>query len=93
MIHLKTCHKFGQLPPYVQCRCICECPQMPDMEKLLEPRQVKWKRVKMAAPHCPVCGEQLLGNNSMASPYKCSCGEWEGDWMNPGNFRIKTYPK
>lgn len=60
-----------------------------ELKKQLEPRQVAYKRVKVAAPHCPVCGEQLSGNNSRFSPYKCKCGEWENDWMTPGYYTIK----
>ncbi|QGH73348.1 MAG: zinc-ribbon protein [Siphoviridae sp. cttb18] len=65
------------------------------LKKLLDPRQPVYKRVKMLMPHCPVCKEQLSGNNSMVSPYRCSCGEWESDWFNGkvGNFKIKTNPQ
>ena len=62
------------------------------IEKLLEPRQVEYKRIKMSMPHCPVCKEMLRGNNSHISPYTCSCGTWESDWMNPLYFKIKVNP-
>ena len=35
-----------------------------------------YKMVKMPMPHCPKCGDMLSGNNSIAQPYKCSCGTW-----------------
>ena len=35
-----------------------------------------YKRVKMLMPHCPKCGEQLAGNNSIANPWVCECGIW-----------------
>lgn len=35
-----------------------------------------YKKIKVLAEHCPKCGEQLEGNNSMAHPWKCSCGVW-----------------
>jgi len=41
--------------------------------------KLKYKKVKIAMPHCGDCGERLMGNNSMISPYRCSCGEWERD--------------
>ena len=62
---------------------------MIDVKKLLEPRQITYKKVKMFMPHCPVCKEQLKGNGSISTPYKCSCGEWEGDWTNPNYYKIK----
>lgn len=59
-----------------------------------EYRQIVYKRVGMAMPHCSVCKEQLSGNNSKIMPYRCSCGEWEYvyDYDNfaPGFFRIKA---
>ena len=60
-----------------------------EVAKQLEPRQVKYKRVKIAMPHCPVCEEMLGGNNSGVLPYTCSCGVWESDWMNPHFYKIK----
>jgi len=36
-----------------------------------------YKKVKVIKPHCPNCGEMLLGDNSMISPYECKCGIWE----------------
>lgn len=34
------------------------------------------KIVKVAMPHCNVCGEMLSGQGSQVLPYRCSCGEW-----------------
>ena len=46
-------------------------------------RHVEYKRIKVLMPHCSVCKEQLSGNNSIAMPYKCSCGTWKHDWFKP----------
>jgi len=45
----------------------------------------KWKKIPLLHPHCPICGEPLSGNNSVISPYKCSCGEWESKWNIEGD--------
>ena len=58
------------------------------LENLLLPRQPKWKTVKTSVPFCPVCREELRGNK-IENPWKCSCGEWESDWMNPSFYKIK----
>jgi hypothetical protein len=50
-------------------------------------RRVQWRRIRTLAPHCPECGQQLLGNNSLVNPYRCSCGIWQSDWENPGFYR------
>lgn len=34
----------------------------------------------MAMPHCPVCKDELKGNGSIVSPYRCSCGKWQFDF-------------
>lgn len=34
----------------------------------------EWRKVKKLAPHCPTCKEELVGNNSIASP----CGSRAG---------------
>jgi hypothetical protein len=47
-----------------------------------------YKKVKVLVPHCPVCGEQLSGNNSIMMPFTCKCGKWEQDWFTQG-FEIK----
>ena len=31
-------------------------------------------------PHCSVCKEQLSGDNSIISPYRCKCGTWQIRW-------------
>lgn len=53
-------------------------------------RKIEWKQVKELFPFCPVCGERLQGINSSVSPYSCSCGEWESNWNDPLNYKIKT---
>lgn len=35
-----------------------------------------YKYIKQLVPHCPVCKNQLAGNNSMTFPYVCICGIW-----------------
>lgn len=63
------------------------------LAELLKPRQPVYKRVKTIAEFCPVCKEQLQGNNSMDFPWKCSCGTWEYDWRmdnrGPHYYKIK----
>lgn len=39
-----------------------------------------YKKVKVFKEHCPKCEQQLLGNGSNATPYKCDCGEWKWDY-------------
>lgn len=48
----------------------------------------KYKKVKVSLPHCPKCGERLLGNNSIVSPYHCSCGVWKNTFENPLEYKI-----
>lgn len=43
----------------------------------MEERRPEYKRVKVMMPHCPVCKEQLRGDNSINRPWECSCGVWE----------------
>lgn len=50
---------------------------------------VKYKRIKVAMPHCGECGERLQGNGSYAQPYKCTCGSWEANWNNPQEMVLK----
>lgn len=45
-------------------------------------RKLEYKQVKMLMPHCNECGEQLKGNNSMNTPYWCSCGTWKYDMFD-----------
>jgi ribosomal protein S27AE len=40
-----------------------------------------YKMVKVPKEHCPQCGEQLIGNNSQLSPWRCSCGNGLYDWV------------
>ena len=63
---------------------------MTKIEKILKPRSVAYKRVKVLMPHCPVCLEMLRGNNSGIGPYECSCGVWESDWNDPLVYKIKV---
>jgi hypothetical protein len=51
-----------------------------------------YKTVKVQAPHCSTCGEQLRGNNSVVAPYHCKCGVWKQDWMT-GQFTVTPIPK
>lgn len=61
------------------------------LQKMLRPINPVWKRKSIIAPFCPICKDALLGNNSSANPYKCSCGEWEMD-MN-SSFDMNVYYK
>ena len=38
-----------------------------------------YKKVALQQAHCPDCGEQLMGNNSIALPWNCLCGVWKID--------------
>lgn len=49
----------------------------------------EYKRVNVFAPHCPVCKQQLSGNNSIMFPYKCECGTWDSDFTKPYDFTIR----
>ena len=50
----------------------------------------EYKIIKERQPHCPKCGERLSGNNSIALPYRCSCGIWKPDYMTqPFTFTIE----
>lgn len=53
-----------------------------------EKRRVVYKRVKVSMPHCPVCKEQLSGNNSYALPYVCKCGTWVSSWEMPFEYEV-----
>lgn len=39
----------------------------------------EYKRVKILAPHCPNCKQELMGNNSIALPWQCECGVWQAN--------------
>lgn len=49
----------------------------------------EYKKVKIAMPHCPKCKEMLSGDGSGYAPYQCSCGVWESNWSNPGEYEVK----
>jgi hypothetical protein len=52
--------------------------------------RIDYRKIKTYAPFCGECGEQLSGNNSLARPYSCSCGEWESvSWENPFEYKLK----
>lgn len=48
-----------------------------------------YKKVKVAMPHCPRCGEQLRGNGSMVLPYRCDCGTWDYSY-SLSSYEIKA---
>lgn len=55
-------------------------------------REVVYKKIKKEIAHCNVCDDELMGNNSVAMPYECSCGTWEfwfGDDPLDYHFYIK----
>ena len=66
---------------------VCHMTPHPPQKNSLEPREPKWKQVKTLVPHCPVCEEQLRGNNSGLMPYECSCGVWRSDFAR-GGFNV-----
>ena len=49
-----------------------------------------YKSVKIMMPHCPNCKEQLRGNNSIAMPWNCSCGEWHNSPEDLFNYEVET---
>ncbi len=52
--------------------------------------KIKYKKVKVAMPHCGDCGELLSGNGSIATPYRCKCGTWEvKDWHALTEYTLK----
>lgn len=51
--------------------------------------KIVYKKIKLPVEHCGVCGERLQGDNSIAFPYKCSCGTWESNLRNPSEFKLK----
>lgn len=50
-----------------------------------------YKQISVPRPHCPDCGTQLSGNNSIDIPWQCKCGTWKPipkyGW--DGEFEIK----
>lgn len=63
------------------------------MKKVIKGLKPEYKQIKMSVPHCPICQEQLSGNNSLFSPWRCSCGVWKPLQDNPFNFEIKNDQK
>lgn len=51
--------------------------------------QPTYKRVMTMLPHCPICGEKLMGDNSIIHPWKCSCGVWKVVMTEGGNWHYK----
>lgn len=54
-----------------------------------------YKRVKVMMPHCPICRDELSGNNSIDRPWKCSCGTWKvvfGKGYLPNGYEITPTP-
>ena len=47
----------------------------------------EYKMVKESQPHCPKCKERLAGNNSIISPYRCSCGTWHQN-LSDATFKV-----
>ena len=48
-----------------------------------------YKKIYVAVEHCADCGDRLSGNNSIVSPFRCSCGEWEWTWEHDGKWKLK----
>lgn len=53
-----------------------------------------YKPIKVLKEHCPVCKEELRGNNSYQMPWYCDCGTWEPEQKYPftGEYTIKKQP-
>lgn len=49
----------------------------------------KYKKVMVAMPHCPQCGEMLEGDNSAISTWRCACGKWVSRFIDPWNYVIE----
>lgn len=70
----------------------------PKEQSLSEERKLRkpvYRQIKVVEPFCPMCAERLIGNNSLAHPWRCSCGEWESDWLSGslGLYKIKVAGK
>ncbi len=50
--------------------------------------KLKYKKIRVSVPFCPICDEQLQGSNSLAFPYKCKCGIWKRDMNNVTEWNL-----
>jgi hypothetical protein len=50
--------------------------------------KIHYKKVKQLAPFCGSCGEELMGDNSLFAPYRCSEGVWRANIDNPHEFML-----
>lgn len=52
-------------------------------------------RVKKSVSACPICKQELSGNNSILLPYTCKCGIWQTSEGYPwdGEYEIIKIPK
>lgn len=50
--------------------------------------RIKYKRIKMYAPHCGECKEQLFGDGSLLLPYRYRCGTWKNSWKTPMDYTL-----
>lgn len=48
--------------------------------------KLQYKKIKQVVAHCGDCGEQLLGNGSIISPYRCGCGVWTQEIGDPSTY-------
>lgn len=39
----------------------------------------EYKKTTQLAPFCPKCKKKLKGDNSIAFPWNCECGEWKAN--------------
>lgn len=53
------------------------------------PKNVTYRMAKRREPYCTVCNEFLWGNGSEVSPYKCSCGVYESNWVDMERRLVK----
>ena len=48
-----------------------------------------YKKIKVLAEFCPICKEQLQGNNSTVNRLRCSCGVWKSNFLTPMEYTIE----
>lgn len=62
------------------------------MKKKKEKKEyrLKYIKVKMSVPACPICEKELIGNGSLMRPYECGThGILENSWNNLMIYKFK----
>ena len=49
--------------------------------------KIQYELIKTSVPHCDK-GHRLLGNNSIANPYRCDEGVWRSNFSNPFEYEL-----